>query len=101
MADPIVNNSTEPNIAPPAVAVAQPTASDKKAKKAKETKETKLEYEDNEASPEDKMAVVIRYAYDRSDETNETVLESASGAVGANVTGVAAGEDDVIDNQGD
>ena len=66
----------------------------KKGKKGKTANEAKLLYTDNATSPEEKMANYSKYAFQR-EEKRETVL----GDVGAAVTGIERGEDDVRDAQ--
>ncbi len=69
-------------------------APEKKSKKDKD-KSMRLVYSDNDTSPEEKMAKMPRYAF-----TPEKKEETVLGTVGAAVTGVVTGPDDVIDKQG-
>ena len=73
--------------------IAAEVSVDKKSNNKKD-RSIKLIYSDNDVSPEEKMAVLPRYAFER--EKREAVL----GTVTASVTGIAAGPDDVIDKQG-
>jgi hypothetical protein len=65
-------------------------ATEKKSKKS--DKSTRLVYGDNDTSPEEKMARLGRYAF-----TRDTKEEVVLGEVGGAVTGIATGEDTVLD----
>lgn len=64
---------------------------ERKPKKEKD-KNSRLVFSDNETSPEEKMARLSRYAF-TPNKKEETVL----GNVTAEVTGIVAGPDDVVD----
>ena len=70
-------------------------ASTDKKSSIKKDRSMRLIYSDNDVSPEEKMAALPRYMFEK-EKKQETVL----GTVTASVTGIAAGPDDVIDKQG-
>lgn len=63
------------------------------AKKGKD-KNTRLIYSDNNVSPEEKMARLSKYSFERGGE------DVVMGEVGSAVTGPAVGPDDVVDKMG-
>lgn len=88
--DDLISSVTNGQAAAADPAAAPAAAEGSKEKKGKD-KNTRLVYSDNEISPEEKMARLGKYSFERRGP--EVVL----GEVGPAVTGIAVGPDDVVD----
>lgn len=91
--DELVSNAAQ---AAPTQAESSGQTEKRSSRKDKE-KMTKLVYEDNEVTPEEKMARMARFAFDPAIRKQPSVVGNA---MGAPVTGVASGPDRVMDAQG-